>query len=84
MLAASSVLRLPRAEPMFWKASLLGAKMVMFGVLLTVSNKSVALMAPRRATRSAAERVSAVFSGRVRTLSMMWITPPVKLTSCVC
>ena len=69
--AASSAVRLPSAELMSSNAPLLGAKMVMSGVSLTVSNRLVALMAPRREESPAAESVSAVFSGIANTVSMM-------------
>jgi hypothetical protein len=45
--------RLLRAELMSWKASLLGAKMVRSGVVLTASVRLVALTAPRKALRPA-------------------------------
>jgi hypothetical protein len=51
--AASSAVRLLRAELMSWKASLLGAKMVRSGVVLTASVRLVALTAPRKALRPA-------------------------------
>jgi len=51
--AASSVVRFESAELMLWKASLLGAKMVRSGVVLTVSVRSVLLTAPRKALRPA-------------------------------
>jgi hypothetical protein len=68
--------RLPRAELMFWKAALLGAKMVKLGVVLTASVRLVALTAPRKALRPASCAMVLTFGGIVRRLSMMWITPP--------
>ena len=79
--AASSAVRFASAEPMDWKASLFGAKMVRSGVSFATAIESVALSAPRKAVRFAALAVSRTETGRVRTVSMTWITPPVKLTS---
>jgi hypothetical protein len=63
------------------KASLVGAKMVRSGVSSTALTRFVALRAPYKAVRLAARAVSEVLTGRVRTVSMIWTTPPVKLTS---
>jgi hypothetical protein len=72
--------RLERLPPMAWRAALLGAKMVTLGRLLTVSSRLVAFSAPRSEFNPAAVSVLLMFSGRVRRLSMTWMTPPVKLT----
>lgn len=69
-----------RAEPMFWKAWLVGAKTVTSGVVLTVSTRLAETRAPRTEVRPAAVAVSETELGMVRTVSIMWITPPVKLT----
>jgi hypothetical protein len=75
------VLNAPTAEPMAWKALFEGAKIV------TSCNESRAftslacVRAPVRAVRFAAAAVAESDSGIVRTVSIMWITPPVKLRS---
>jgi hypothetical protein len=81
MFWRSSAVRLAKADPTLLKASLLGAKMVMFRVA-AASTESVALMAPRREVRLRARAVSRTLGGKVRTRSMMWIVPPVKFWSC--
>lgn len=63
-------MRVPRADPMFWKASFVGAKMVRLGVLLTVSTREALTRAPRSEVSSAARRVSAALTGRVRRRSI--------------
>jgi hypothetical protein len=76
MEAASSAVRLLRAELMSWNASLFGAKMVRSGVVLTASVRLVALTAPRKALRPASWATVLTFGGIVRRPSMMWMTPP--------
>jgi hypothetical protein len=61
---------------MSWNASLLGAKMVRSGVVLTASVRLVALTAPRKALRPASWATVLTFGGIVRRPSMMWMTPP--------
>jgi hypothetical protein len=68
--ARASSLKFASADPMLWKASLIGAKMVRSGVESTASMRLVALRAPRRAVRFAADAVAETFSGSVRTRSM--------------
>jgi hypothetical protein len=76
-----SIVRFGRAEPIAWKASLLGAKMVTSERPLTASTRSAAVRAPASEVRFAAMAVVETFGGRVRTVSMTWTTPPVMLTS---
>jgi hypothetical protein len=79
--AASSVVRLARAELMSWKAALLGAKMVRSGVVVTASVRPVALTAPRKALRPASWATVLTFGGKVRRPSITWMTPPSKAMS---
>jgi hypothetical protein len=74
-----SVLRFPTAEPMASKASLEGAKMVTSERELTVGTRLAAVKAPVREVRLAAAAVEESEVGMVRTVSIIWITPPVKL-----
>ncbi len=81
----ASVERFPlvKTEPMAWKASLEGAKMVTSVSASTVSVKFVAVRAPAREVTFNEPAVSETDWGIVRTLSMIWMTPPVKLRSCI-
>lgn len=81
--AKSAVEMFARAEPMRWKAALLGAKMVTSARASTAETRLVLVRAPARELRPAATAVEDAFPGIVRTLSIMWTTPPVKLTFCV-
>lgn len=74
-----SVEAFARTEPMFWKAALLGAKIVTSLRPLTAPRSLVALRAPYAELSFALTRVSETLVGMVRTLLMMWIVPPVKL-----
>ena len=74
-----AVERDPTAEPIAWKAALEGAKMVTSWRESTVETRLASVSAPVRAVRFAAAAVAASDSGIVRTVSIMWRTPPVKL-----
>jgi len=76
------VLRFPRAEPIAWNAAFDGANMVTSERVSTVSTRLTADNAPAREVKFAASAVAESDAGRVRTVSMMWMTPPVKLTFC--
>lgn len=80
ILVSSVVLRFGKAEPMAWNVSLLGANIVTSEKLSTVATKSAAVSAPVREVRFAVAAVPAREIGAVRTVSIMWSTPPVKLT----
>jgi len=70
------------AEPIAANAALLGAKMVTSLSPSTVERRPVELRALARVVRFAARAVLEGASGMVRTVSMMWITPPLNFTSC--
>ena len=74
-----SMVRLPTAEPMAWKAALLGTKAVISMAESTASTSLVPIRAPAAALRPAASAVAEMLRGTVRTVSMTWRTPPVKL-----
>lgn len=78
---ACSVVRFASAEAMLANAALDGAKMVTSLSSSTVEVRLVAFNAPTIAVRPAANAVSDGDSGMVKSLSMMWMTPPVKLRS---
>lgn len=78
MSASADIDRLGRAEPMAWKAELLGANIVTSLRESTVSRSSVLVKAPATPLSSAAMAVSETGCGMVKTESMMWTTPPVK------
>jgi hypothetical protein len=63
-------------------AALDGAKMVTSFSPSTVATRLAIPKAPARDVRPAATVVAESDNGKVRTVSMMWITPPVKLTFC--
>lgn len=69
------------AEPMAWKAALEGAKMVMSLRESTAVRRLVFLRAPAMAVswESTAEVEGAM--GTVRTVSIMWRTPPENMIS---
>ena len=72
-----------KADPILWSAALLGAKTVRSRVM--ESRLAVKPWAeptrPARPERPAATRVVEMLAGMVRTLSMIWMTPPVKFVS---
>lgn len=57
------MLRFASAEPMDWKAALLGAKMVTSRAVSTVLVRLVALSAPAREVKLAAMAVEETFNG---------------------
>lgn len=63
------------------KASLLGAKIVTSLRLSTVSTSFADVRAPAREVRPAATAVLESEIGRVRTVSMTWMIPPLNFTS---
>lgn len=65
------------------KAALVGAKMVRSGVVSTAATRSAVVRAPASAVRLAARAVVEALAGTVRTVSMMWTTPPENWTSWV-
>jgi hypothetical protein len=69
----------PTAEPIAWKAAFEGAKIVTSRRESTVETREACVRAPTREVRFAAEAVAASEAGMVRTVSIMWRTPPVKL-----
>lgn len=73
--------RVVTTEPMALKASLLGAKMVRSERPLRVSASWAAVAAPAREVRPVLTAVWATLGGTVRTVSMMWMRPPLKPTS---
>lgn len=75
------VLREDVAEPMAWKAAFEGAKIVTSLRLSTAETRLVVVRAPARAVSSESMAELAGERGMVRTVSMMWITPPVNMTS---
>lgn len=81
MLASSVCDRFCSADPMDWKAALLGAKMVTSRVESTASTRLVRLRAPCTAVRFAALVVLRIEVGSVRKRSTTWRTPPVKFRS---
>lgn len=74
------MLKFPSAEPIASNAAFEGAKIVTSERKSTVETSLAAVNAPAREVRFAATAVVESEAGRVRTVSMMWITPPVKLT----
>ena len=70
---------LPTADPIASNAALLGAKTVKSLAPSMVSTRLAVVRAPATALRPAATAVVEIFWGIVSTLSMTWITPPVKL-----
>lgn len=72
---------MPTAEPMAWNAAFEGAKMVTSWRESTVETRFACVSAPASAVRLAAVAVAASDSGMVRTVSIMWRMPPVKLRS---
>lgn len=76
-----SMVRFGKADPIAWKAALLGAKMVTSLRPSTVPARSAAVRAPTIDVRFAATAVVETLGGRVKTWSMMWTTPPVKFKS---
>ena len=75
-----AVLRVPIAEPIAWNAAFEGANIVTSVRESTVSTSLAEVNAPAREVRFAATAVLESEAGMVSTVSMMWITPPVKLT----
>ena len=69
--ASADLDRLGRAEPMDWKAELLGAKIVTSRRESTVSMSSVRVRAPAIPLRPAAMAVFETGSGMVKTVSMI-------------
>ena len=78
MLVRASVLAFPSAELMAEKAALEGAKMVTSSNESTVETRFAADRAPAMDVRFAANAVPEGDCGTVRTVSITWITPPVK------
>ena len=74
------MLKFPSADPIAWNAAFEGANMVTSERESTVWTRLAAVNAPASEVRFAATAVVESEAGRVRTLSMMWITPPVKFT----
>ena len=68
---------------MFWSAALLGAKTVRSRVLASrlAVKPGASSMRPAMPERPAATRVVEMLAGMVRTLSITWMTPPVKFVS---
>jgi hypothetical protein len=83
MLSNCAVERFPSAEPIALNAALEGAKIVTSLRSSTVVTRLALVRAPAREVRFAATAVAESDSGIVRTRSMIWITPPVKLTLAV-
>lgn len=81
MLVSWLVLRPGSADPMAPNAALEGAKIVTSFSPLTVVIKLLALRAEASDVNPAATAVAESEAGMVRTVSMMWITPPVNLIS---
>ena len=74
------MVRLPVAEPIAWKAALLGANTVTSMAESRASTRLAWVKAPATALKPACSAVKEMFCGRVKTWLMMWTTPPVKLT----
>jgi len=74
----ASVLAPPSAEPMAEKASLEGAKIVTSIKESSVETRFAAVSAPAMDVRFAARAVPEGDWGTVRTVSIMWMTPPLK------
>lgn len=72
---------LARVEPMFWKASLLGAKIVRSGVVLTYSSREALTTAPPMAVRLNVGQVEMKFVGGIRKESREWTMPLSNLRS---
>ena len=70
----------PTAEPMAWNAAFEGANIVTSFKPSTVLTKLVFVNAPAREVSPAATAVALSDCGTVRTVSITWTTPPVKLT----
>ena len=79
MLVNCSVLKFPAADPIAWNAALEGANIVTSDRKSTVWTSFAEVKAPAREVRFTAAAVVESFTGRVRTASMIWRTPPVKL-----
>lgn len=77
----AAVERLLVAEPIAWKAALEGAKIVRSLRSSMAATRFAAVRAPTREVRPALIAVTLSDSGTVRTVSMMWTTPPVKFRS---
>lgn len=75
------VLREDVAEPMAWKAALEGAKMVTSLRESTAETRFVCVKAPAKAVSWESIAEPEAERGIVKTVSMMWITPPVNMTS---
>ncbi len=69
------------AEPIAWKAAFEGAKMVTSLRLSTAGTRFTWVRAPARAVRELSTADMAGERGIVRTVSMMWITPPENMIS---
>jgi hypothetical protein len=63
------------AAPSFWKASLLGQKIVTSERASRGSTRLAAVAAPARAVKLPARRVAEMLRGMRRSLSMMWMMP---------
>lgn len=71
MLASCEVVKLGRADPIAWKAVLLGAKIVTSLSESTASTRSACFRAPAIPLNPAAIAVVETFSGTVNTVSIM-------------
>ena len=77
-----AMLRVPTAEPMAWKAALLGTNTVTSFKPSSVVASMVSVNAPTMDVMLVARAVSEMFIGGMRTVSISWTTPPVKLMFC--
>ena len=75
------MVRLDSAVPRFWKARLLGAKMVMFSAVSMKGAREALANAPPAAVRLNAEQVRVKSTGGMRNVSMVWMMPPLKAMS---
>jgi hypothetical protein len=81
MLASCMVVKAEVAEPMAWNAAFEGAKIVTSFRELTAETRDVCVRAPVRAVSCESRAELEGERGIVRTESIMWITPPVNMTS---
>lgn len=81
MLASCSVVKLPAAVPIAWKAALDGAKIVTSLRLSTAEMRLVWVRAPASAVRLLSTAEKERDMGTVRTVSIICMTPPSNMRS---